>query len=398
MSRKRIFALGALIAVLAVAVAGRFVRGTRMAAVAWAAAEPATSHPVQTVPAARRSFERTVQVQGNVSAKHYADVPARIFGTLDAVFVDEGDAVEKGVTKLFQVDRANLERALQIAAQNLAVARCGERESAANLERVNADLDKATVDYERFQRLFAQHAATKDAVEQYESRFKQVTAVQNHAKTMTDLTAEQTRQAAIALDIAKKNLSDSVVRAPLSGVVTQRLAEPGEIADPGKTIVRIEDLSLLEVSAYLAAAEYAAVKTNETQMRVASAGIDAGSHPVSYKSPTIQAQLRTFELRCLLEAPPAGIVPGAMADITLVLDRQEGLRVPRDAVLSRGGQSVVFVVENGKAHMVPVKTGLASDGWIGAQGDGLTEGAAVVSVGQDMLNDGAPVTVQEGGQ
>jgi len=346
-------------------------------------------------PAASRDFETALRVQGNVESKDNASVPARVFGTLDAVLVDEGDAVRAGETVLFEVDRENLSRAVVLSERDVAVAACAVRESEASLAMAEANLEKSTVDVERFRRLREKDAATADALEQQETRHRQAVAQADYASAVVDLAREKAGQAEVALEIAEKNLRDSRVTAPLSGVVTQRMQEPGEMAEPGKPVVRIENLAVLEVVAFLPAEAYGRVTVGETGVRVTVSGIDAGTHPVAYKSPTISPQLRTFEIKCVLAPPPEGVAPGALADLSVVLAGREGLGVPRDAVQVRGGQEVVFTVSGDRASMVPVTTGLVSNGWVEVTA-GIEAGAAVVTAGQYMLEDGAAVSVKEG--
>lgn len=398
MKRKSLGLVGILLAALATVLFARYLPGAGPGenGASSTNAEPRV-HAVRTLPAARRVFETSVATQGNIAAKVFADVPARVFGPLDAVYVDEGDRVEAGETVLFQVDRENLERAARIAEQDLAVARHAEAEGAANLERVQADLDKATLDFERFQRLVAHQAATRETLEQVESRYRQSEAMRKHAVAVVALSRERSVQAEIALEIARKNLDDSAVTAPIGGVVTQRMSEPGEIAEPGKPVLRIEDTGALEVSAFLPAAHYAAIVPGTSTLRVAVGVIDAGEHPVSYKSPTIDPALRTFEVRCVLSPPPEGVAPGAMAQVAAPLAHEEAIGVPRDAIQTRGGQPVVFVVDGNRARQVTVTPGTTSDGWVAVSGGALAEGTPVVVAGQDMLDDGDAVSVAEGG-
>lgn len=352
---------------------------------------------VVTTPVAQRNFEERLVVQGTLESKNFAMVPALIPGTLEAIYVDEGDKVVAGETKLFQVDSLKVGKALEVRKQELAVARCAQRESEANLERVQADFDKAALDYERFKTLFAKGVVPEDALEQQESRFKQTTAAVKHAKTLVDLSGEQAHQAEAAVAISEKDLKDSLVYAPISGVVNLRLQEVGEMADTGKPVVRVEDPNTLEVSAFLPAQYYPRVVQGETLVRVEVYGIDVGERKVSYKSPTVHPQLRTFEIKCLIEAPPDGVVPGAMAALQVLLDQKKGLGVPAQAIQLRGEEKVLFVVAENKAKMVSVQTGLETDGWLEVASDQLTEGAPVVTMGQYLVNDGSPVAVQEGG-
>jgi len=116
---------------------------------------------------------------------------------------------------------------------------------------------------------------------------------------------------------------------------------------------------------------------------------------VSYKSPTIDTTLRTFEIKCVLPLSGKNEVPGALADITVLLESRPGVGVPTKAIQLRGGRPVVFVVEGNVARMVPVEPGIDTDGWTELAGNNLEAGAPVVSMGQFLLNDGTPVNVQQ---
>ncbi len=352
--------------------------------------------PVVLTPVQSRAFEDRLTVQGNVEAKNKAVVTPRIGGPITGFYVDEGDRVEAEKTKLFQIDSLRVGKALEISKQDLALAECGQREAEANLERMQADFDKAETDYHRFKRLREQNAVTPDAMEQQESRYKQTAAGLKYAKTMKDVAKERVEQAKAALKIAERNFSDSLIYAPISGVISHRFQEPGESVDPNKPMVRIVDPSLLEISAFLPAQRYDAVKPSETQARIVVNGIDTGAHPIVYKSPTIEPTLRTFEIKCEISAPQEGVVPGAMADIHVLLETRTGLGVPTAAVVTRDNKKNVFVVENDTAKKVAVETGLESDGWTEIRA-GLTENTPVITMGQHLVDDGTPVIRQKEG-
>lgn len=350
---------------------------------------------VVTTAATRRPFERALVVQGNVEAKNFAMVSPRIGGTLERIVVDEGDSVTAGETMLFATDSVALQKNVQIAQHNLAVAAAARREAEANLEKVKVDFHKAQLDYERFQRLYEKQAVTVDAFEQQESRYQQLTAAVKLAEAQVDLTGAQEAQAGAGLAIAEKDLTDATIVAPITGTVSARLKEPGEMGDPGIPVLRIDDTSVLEVAAFLPAEYYPEVISNQTPIRIAIAGVELNGQVVTYKSPTVDPKLRVFEVKCLLTSPPQGVAPGAMADIVVVLESREGLGVPTRAVQQRGDRDVVFVIENDVARQKTVKTGFEGDGWIELIEGDVEAGAAVVSMGQTMIAEGTAVTVQQ---
>lgn len=348
--------------------------------------------PVVLTAAKTMTFENRIVVSGSVHAKCYAMVSARIPGTLDAVFVDEGDRVEAGGTQLFQTDSLKLTKAVDIAKQDLAVAEASVEEKRALLTRDLAAQQQANADVARYRELLKRNAVAGQAAEQQETRVQQCDADVQHTEALIDLAAAQLEQARLALTIAEKDLADSLVAAPISGWVSERFCEPGEMAGAGTPVLRIEDTAVLEVSVFLPEQFYAHVLPRKTKMRVEVGDIDLGQHAVSYKSPTVHQKLRTFAVKGLVESPPEGVVPGCLAEVTIVTDSREGIGVPSGAVQTRAGESVVFVVEGEKARMLPVTTGADMEGWLEVL-EGLASGEPVVSMGQALIEEDAPVSI-----
>ena len=351
--------------------------------------------PVETIPVQRRVFEDRLVLQGNLEARDTAVVPARIPGTLMKLFVDEGDRVTAGKTTLLLTDDLKLRKAVELRKLDLAVSHCVLLEKQANLEREKASLERANKDYARQNRLFKEDKiGTLDAVEEAESEYKQAVASVKYAESLVGLSREQERQAAAQVEMSEKDLSDATVIAPISGVVSKRFQDVGEMGAPGQPVFRIENLDKIEVCAFLPAQHYASIQVGKTLMQVSLEGRQLGEFPVTYRSPTIDPQLRVFEVKCLLTQSFAGAAPGAMATVAVVLRQEDGLGVPRKALVERGGKKVAFVVRDGRAKAVTVETGLESDGWVHVKTAGLTEGAFVVSMGQFLLNDGTAVDVR----
>ena len=357
-----------------------------------AAEDAARVLTVRTVPAAARTFERRLTVQGTLEAETFANVAARADGNLDALWVDEGDPVTAGETELFQVDPVQRENARTIARQDLAVAKASQTVAEASALKTEAEARKARLDFERFERLHQDGKVSLGEFESADVARAQAEAGLAVAKAQVDLARRQVKQAEAGLAIAEKNLADARAIAPISGVVSARLAEPGEQMSVGKTVLRIEDLSRVEAAAFLPAQYYPDVVPGATTFRLAVGGRPAGEHTVTTRSPVINPVLRTFEIKGRLQNAGELAVPGQMADLTLVFESREGLGVPSAAVLVRGGRPVVFVARDGVAAAREIETGLQNDGWTEIL-SGLEPGEPVVTEGQTQLHDGMAVDV-----
>ena len=356
----------------------------------------AAARAVVVTAAAEREFRDVARVQGTLESRNFAVVSPRVGGVIERIFVDEGDAVAAGETQLFQIDAVKLEKALEIARQTVAVSRCALLERQANEEKVEADLYKAQLDYKRFAALLKKEVVTANAFELQELHYKQAKASCKHAETSVALAKEEVLQAEASLAIATKDLDDTLIYAPLTGVVSARLMEPGEMGGVGRGVLRIEDPSLIEVSAFLPSQDYNKVRPGQTRMDVEVNGVKVREQVIVYKSPTIDPVLRTFEIKSVITDPPAGVVPGALAEIEVAFGVRRSVGVPSVCVLERRSGAGVFVVEGEAARLVAVEAGWEYEGWREMVQGEVALGSQVVSMGQDQLNDGDAVKVQKG--
>jgi RND family efflux transporter MFP subunit len=349
---------------------------------------------VVTTPSRLMTFEKRIETYGNVATKNFSLVSARIPGVIDDIFVEEGDYVIKDKTPLFQIDKIKVTQAWEITRHAVAVADYGHRVRMATIARIEADLEKAKIDYERFKRLYEEdQAVTKNALESQESRYKKLKAALDEARAGADLALRQVEQARNRLVVAQKDLEDSLVKAPITGHISERSHEPGEMVGAGTSILRVDDLSVLEISGLLPAQYYSRIIKDQTMMIVNVNGTAVGKLPVTYRSPTIDSKLRTFEVKSLLNHPKEGIVPGSMSKLSVLLESRKSIGIPVKAVLIRSGHDIIFVPEGDKAKVVQVRTGLETDGWIEITSDNLQAGVPVITMGQDKLNDGSSINV-----
>lgn len=368
------------------------------AAVAGAAATPAADSrktPVVTTATRPRLFQERITVQGDVEARQKAMVPARIPGTLVRLFVDEGHQVTVGQTALFQTDDVKLKTALELTQLELAVSQCALLEKKAGHERELAELERAEKDFLRRKNLFAKEAiGTANDVEEAEADYKKALASVKHARSLIALAKARVDQAAARVNMARKDLSDTKVIAPISGTVTRRFQEPGEMGSPAQPVFSIESTKDLEVSCFIPAQYYSRIVEGDTVIKVSLDNQQLGEFPVSYRSPTIDSQLRVFEVKCRIGDGGGKTAPGAMVGATVVLDRRQATGVPKKALVTRGGEQFLFTVEQGKAVARGVTTGIENDGWVALTGGDVAEGVPVITEGQFMINNGSPVDVR----
>lgn len=351
------------------------------------------ARPVVLQKARTMMFEERLVLSGNVLARNTAMVSPRVEGVLDTIMVDEGDIVVANETKLFQTDAGNLAKAVEIARQQHEVARCTVLQRRAEQERVAAEHKKAGLDYARYKKLFADNVISKSEYENQETAFQSLEALLKQSRVSILLAEEQQKQAALNLGIAEKNLHDSLVLAPINGVVSTRYKEPGEMGQKGSPVLEIQDLTDLEVSVFLPEEYFARIIPGKTHVRLRAGNIVLGEQTVGYKSPCVRSDLRTFEVKATLAQVPDGIAPGRIATVEVILQTAEGIGIQRDAVVKRGNGKILFLHDNDSAHALSVRTGLETNGFVQILDDAIAPGTSVIVQGQDFVDDGDAVLV-----
>jgi len=338
-------------------------------------AEPAASAPVasapapaalelgddDTVTASVTELAQGVDVSGTVKAVNSAYVKARQPADILSVTVREGDAVRAGQV-LAQQDPTEFDLRLRQADQQAQAAR--------------AQLDIAQRTQTNNKALVAQGFISPTALE---------ASTSNEAAALATLNAAQA-----AVDLARKAKADLTLRAPISGQISQRLAQPGERAAVDARILEIVDLSRLEIEVALAPEDVAALKVG----RPARLKVDGLSQEmrgrVARINPAAQAGSRTVSVYVALDPHPA-LRQGLFARGRVELDRKRVLTVPTTAVRVDRARPYVLVLEGSRVVERPVDLGLRGD-VAGVESvqviTGLTEGARVLTGRVGAVTDG----------
>ncbi len=344
--------------------------------------------PVKIQIAQMQPFEHRVEVKGNLEADENATISARTSGNLDEVFVDVGDEVVKGETRLFMVDPVALENVVLISERAVDTAKAKLLVAEASLKSAEASRKKAVIDADRYTRLREEDRVSANEYEQMMVAREIADAAVEIAEANIALAREQIASAEASLVIARRDLSDAAVMAPIDGTVNERFMDPGERVDPGSPVLALTGKGRVKAIAYLPSEYYSAVREGVTEFRLFVDGVDLGMHKVTAKTPAVDTRLRTFAFRGDVEVPEA--VPGKMGTFQMVFEKRGGISVPVEAVLTRRNRKIVFVNENGVAVEKTVETGLRTDGRLEIT-KGLEIGDEVIIQGQTQLFAGRKV-------
>jgi len=303
-----------------------------MGVLAFAAAPIAAGAEIATAVVDVREVALTYAAEGVVEAVRQSTVAAQVSGRIVELRVDAGQAVARG-----QV-----------------LARIDEREAAqaasafeAQTARAAADLANARVTYERSKRLLEQKFISQAALDKALADYKSAQAQ-----------SEAARAGALQAGAAK---SHTVITAPFSGVVAERLIELGEMAAPGRPIVTLYDPKDVRVVASIPQQRLGEVRA----LAQASVELPGLNRWVKGKAvtvlPSADARTHTTLVRVGLPGDVRGAYPGMYARAHFAIGRATRLLIPARAIVYRSEVSGAYVVgDKGEIHFRQLRLGEAA--------------------------------------
>ena len=302
-------------------------------------------------------------ISGGLKAVNSAIVKARVPGELQGLTVREGDRVEAG-----QV-----------------IARVESTEYADRVRQAQQQADAAKAQVEIAQRQVDNNAAL------VRQGFISKTAADNSLASLNTAQANH-RAAQAGIDVLRKSLADTVLRAPISGQVSQRLAQPGERVAPEARIVEIVDLSRLELEASISPADSVAVRVGQQALLRIEGVAQPVAATVARINPSAQAGSRSVLIYLTVAAQP-GLRQGLFAQGQLATETQRALAVPLNAVRTDKPLPYVQVVEGDRIAHRTVQTGVRGqvDGelWVAVQG--VADGARLLRGAAGVVREGTQV-------
>ena len=307
--------------------------------------------PVETGTPVRGDVLAVYSGTAPIEAFAEADVIAKVEGEIREVLVEEGDEVEKGqVLARLDGDRLRLEL----------------NESSARLRKMQRDFER-----------------NKDL------REKGLLSEGDYEKLQFDLESLQA-----SYNLASLELDYTQIRAPISGVISERYIKLGNTIRVNDPLYRVTNFDPLVAYLHVPEREYQQITPDQP----VAIDIDALADKtilasVTRVSPIVDPETGTFKITIEIRDESRRIKPGMFGRMSIIYDRHENvLQVPRSAVMEEMGVESVFVVEDDKAVRRIVQTGYGENGMIEIT-EGLDDADNVITVGQLGLKPDATVTV-----
>ena len=265
------------------------------------------------------SLDNNVLSSGTLVASENVDLHAQASGTITEMNLQEGSFVAKGtlLIKLFDSD-------------------------------LKAQIKKLD--------------AQKDAAERTEHRLKQLLAINGVGQQDYDNALTQYKGICADIDNVKAQIEKTEIHAPFDGIVGLRNVSSGAYLTPAITVASLQKINPLKID-FSVPEKYAAEINKGDMVKFTIAGFSTGFVAKVYAiEPHVDEDTRMIKVRALVQNADAKLLPGAFADVEVVLKRIDGaLMVPTQCVIPNIRNKQVIVVKNGKAEFRVVQTGIRNE-------------------------------------
>lgn len=360
---------------------------------------------VQTAPVVVQNLPITYKTVGSLEASRQIDMNVETPGVIKALYFSEGDFVRKGAP-LMRLDPDKQTADIQENRYGIVEAQASYSSLQADYEArteevrvAQAQKDLAQKEYDRYRNLWEKDYVSTQEVDRRQqdlqvAKARYAASVSNKSSALARLNqAKAGIGSAQARSVrAESQFSDTLLRAPFSGQIGQKLVELGDYVVPTEKILTLVQSSPLKITfqvperylGYLHAGQTVELKSESFPDRTFSGR-------VVFISPVVSTENRTILVKAHIDNPENQLRPGQYTDISLLLaEKPDALMVPEESLIPQGESYFVYVAEGGKAYFRPVKVGERIPGRVEIL-SGLTPSDRVVVGGIQKIQDKMPI-------
>ena len=324
--------------------------------------------PVRVAPVLRQAVNQTVTLIGTVEPLKRSIVASEVEGLVQAFPAEEGRAVKRGQL-LARLRTNTLQIELDSTLASHREARTRYRQAKRDLSRIRVLFKKELVTQKEFDDAQAEEMALRERLSQLGTEIRRV----------------------------RDSLNQSKIVAPFDGWITQAFTEIGQWVEEGGAIIEMVDVSHVQIEVPLPERYVRNIQIHDPVIATFD-GLPEFEAQGRVFSLIAQADrvARTFPVKVDIPNPLLAIKSGMVSRVTLPVGRpHEGLVIPKDALVLRGGKEFVFLVNEGMmAQQIPVTSVVHLDDRVEVEGE-VQEGMTIVVEGNERLFPGQSVRILE---
>jgi len=332
----------------------------------------------------KTDLQETMSFFGTIKAINQVDVYTKVSGRVEELKIKNGDEVKSGDI-LAVLEHSAIKAQTEQATASLEAAGAQLKQIQINLANLKKELD-------RMSELSKEGAVSESRKDQIETQYNALLAQKESVEA-------QVKQLDAVLQQAKINLAEANIRASISGIVSQKYVDMGDMVTPQKPVFTIIQVDTVKITASIPETILSRVKTGLTH-----ATVIADAYPdktfdgvVTYVAPSVDQRSRTLEIEIELNNSDKILKSGMFCRIEVILDSKKGvIAIPKDLlvydILGNTKEYAIYTIQDGLAKKVKVNPGIYSHGLVEIK-EGLAPGDTIITSVGPHIFDGCKVSV-----
>ena len=296
-----------------------------------------------------------INLVATLTPNERVEIQNLISGVVTDISLEEGESVEVG-DLIFELDTKKLR---------------------ARLAEAEGNFELAEINRERYIKLLESNTVSQQEFDQAISRYSVLSAT---------------------LELRRRQLDDSMLRAPFSGIIGYRRVSPGQFIQQGETITTLVDINPIKANFQVPERFLDDLKINQViNITVPAYPTERFSGKVYFIAPEVASETRTVLVRATIDNTSKRLKPGMFGNLELVLQPEgKALVIPESALITQGDRIQVMVVDSeNTVKVIYVSTGLRLKGEVEIT-DGLNIGERVITEGHQKVEAGSKVNPLSG--
>jgi len=365
----------------------------------------ASAAEVEVTTPSRRDVSRQVELPASIQAFQESTLYSRVSGYLSSIDVDIGDRVSDR-QPLAKIDVPDLVDEYRELEARLAVNQAKRRGAEAELESARAESGLQEVTFRRIKSVREQEpdVMPQQTVDEARARHESASAAVKVAQSRIDQIDKDQKQVEASMNRLRTLIDFADVRAPFSGVVTERFVDPGILLQTGTSsravqrIVTVADMDRVRVFLDVPESEVPFVQVGDAvTLTVDAMPGKEFEGEVTRFARVLDPATRTMKTEIVMPNPDWMLRPGMYGRATLSLDARSGaVSIPAEALRVDGAGTFVYSVVDGRVKRVNVEAAIA-DGAVVEITSGLSGNELIVVAAKGPITDGSPVNTAGGG-
>jgi len=305
--------------------------------------------PVEIGRVSRGDISAVFSTTANLEAEDEATVVAKVSGIIKEIYVEEADLVKKGQP----------------------LARLDDEQLIFRRNEVRANMHKLKNEYERNQKLFEQNLISQDAFDKVRFEYESLKA---------------------SLDLAQLEVDYATIRAPISGVVSERFVKAGNMISQNEATFKITQFKSLNAILHIPESQMGKLESGQqVNLNFDALSDEIFNGHVERISPIVDPSSGTIKVTVRMKDPKQLLKPGMFGRVNIIYDVHSAtLLIPKEAVITEDRESYVYLVKDTMVFQQAIETGYTNAAYLEIL-NGLSEGDTVVTIGQTSLKDSAKV-------